>query len=165
MALKECQTPSSLANHSETYSSYKSHTTFKGLVGIAPSGQVTFISQLKVNYLAIWRTPENRERLINNKTCMSYVNWMPTVLPKSRITFHSFVLMLNAMPQGSGVLLAAMLRSWLPTKLLKNVGLGAACLLRMSPNLDAVNFFFLAVHRFSLSRWVTVSFSKNCASA
>ena len=42
----KCQTPSSLVLHSETYSSYKSHTTFKGLVGIAPSGHVTFISQL-----------------------------------------------------------------------------------------------------------------------
>lgn len=42
----KCQTPSSLVLHSETYSSYKSHTTFKGLIGIAPSGHITFISQL-----------------------------------------------------------------------------------------------------------------------
>ena len=42
----KCQTPSSLLLHSETYSSYKSHTTFKGLIGIAPSGHITFISQL-----------------------------------------------------------------------------------------------------------------------
>ena len=42
----KCQTPSSLVLHSETYPSYKSHTTFKGLVGIAPSGHITFISQL-----------------------------------------------------------------------------------------------------------------------
>lgn len=42
----KCQTPSSLVLHSETFSSYKSHTTFKGLIGIAPSGHVTFISQL-----------------------------------------------------------------------------------------------------------------------
>ena len=27
-------------------SSYKSHTTFKGLIGISPSGHITFISQL-----------------------------------------------------------------------------------------------------------------------
>ena len=32
--------------HSETYSSYKSHTTFKDLIGIAPSGHITLISQL-----------------------------------------------------------------------------------------------------------------------
>ena len=42
----KCQTPSSLVSHSETYSTYKSHTTFKGLIGIAPSGHITFISQL-----------------------------------------------------------------------------------------------------------------------
>ena len=42
----KCQTPSSLVLHSETYSSYKSHTTFKGLIGISPSGHITFISQL-----------------------------------------------------------------------------------------------------------------------
>ncbi|XP_068680435.1 uncharacterized protein [Montipora foliosa] len=41
-----CQTPSSLVLHSETYSSFKSNTTFKGLIGIAPSGHITFISQL-----------------------------------------------------------------------------------------------------------------------
>ena len=37
----KCQTPSSLVLHSETYSSYKSHTTFKGLIGIAPSGHIS----------------------------------------------------------------------------------------------------------------------------
>ena len=42
----KCQTPSSLVLHSETFLSYKSHTTFKGLIGIAHSGHVTFISQL-----------------------------------------------------------------------------------------------------------------------
>lgn len=42
----KCQTPSSIVLHSETYSSYKSHTTFKSLIGIAPSGHITFISQL-----------------------------------------------------------------------------------------------------------------------
>ena len=42
----KCQTPSSLVSHSETYSTYKSHTTFKGLIGIAPSGHITFTLQL-----------------------------------------------------------------------------------------------------------------------
>ena len=40
------QTPSSLVLHSEFYSSYRSATTFKGLVGITPSGAVSFISKL-----------------------------------------------------------------------------------------------------------------------
>ena len=38
--------PSSFRAQSQTYSSYKSHNTSKGLVGIAPSGIGTFISCL-----------------------------------------------------------------------------------------------------------------------
>ncbi|XP_023249071.1 uncharacterized protein LOC111644426 [Seriola lalandi dorsalis] len=41
-----CEKPSSLTLQSETFSSYKNHTTFKGLIGIAPSGVITFISKL-----------------------------------------------------------------------------------------------------------------------
>ena len=32
--------------NSELFSTYKNHTTLKGLVGISPSGAITFISQL-----------------------------------------------------------------------------------------------------------------------
>ena len=38
--------PSSLLLNSELFSSYKNHVTLKGLVGIAPSGGITFCSQL-----------------------------------------------------------------------------------------------------------------------
>ena len=38
--------PSSLLLNSKLFSSYKNHVTLKGLVGIAPSGAITFISQL-----------------------------------------------------------------------------------------------------------------------
>lgn len=41
-----CQRPSSLATQSSLYSHYKSHVTYKGLVGISPSGSITFVSQL-----------------------------------------------------------------------------------------------------------------------
>ena len=41
-----CQSPSSLRTQSSLYSSYKHHVTYKALVGIAPSGAITFISQL-----------------------------------------------------------------------------------------------------------------------
>ena len=41
-----CQSPSSLNTQSCLYSSYKNHVTYKGLVGIAPSGAVIFVSQL-----------------------------------------------------------------------------------------------------------------------
>ena len=41
-----CQTPSSLLLQSEVFSSYKSNCTFKGLIGMAPHGAVTFVLSL-----------------------------------------------------------------------------------------------------------------------
>ena len=41
-----CETPSSLPLQSQLYSSYKSHTTKKGLVAIAPNGAFIFVSEL-----------------------------------------------------------------------------------------------------------------------
>lgn len=41
-----CQIPSSLLLNSQLFSSYKNYITLKGLIGITPSGAVTFISQL-----------------------------------------------------------------------------------------------------------------------
>ncbi|KAL0970440.1 hypothetical protein UPYG_G00241950 [Umbra pygmaea] len=41
-----CQTPNSLLLQSEVFSFYKSHCTFKGLIGMAPHGAVTFVSSL-----------------------------------------------------------------------------------------------------------------------
>jgi len=41
-----CQVPASMKIQSAMYSHYKSHVTYKGLLGIAPSSAVTFISQL-----------------------------------------------------------------------------------------------------------------------
>ena len=38
--------PSSVRSQSATYSSYKHHNTAKGLIGIAPSGAISFVSAL-----------------------------------------------------------------------------------------------------------------------
>ena len=40
------QVSSALQKHIETYSTYKSHTTFKCLIGVDPKGRVMFVSQL-----------------------------------------------------------------------------------------------------------------------
>ena len=42
----KCQMPRSLLLNSRLFSSYKNHTTLQGLIGIAPSGAITFLSQL-----------------------------------------------------------------------------------------------------------------------
>ena len=42
----KCQMPSSLLLNGRSFSSYKNHTTLKGLIGIAPSGATTFTSRL-----------------------------------------------------------------------------------------------------------------------
>ena len=42
----KCQMPSSLLLISELFSSYKNHTTLKGLIAICPAGHISFIRQL-----------------------------------------------------------------------------------------------------------------------
>ena len=42
------QTPSSLENEATTYSHYKSHNTYKALVGISVTGAVVHVSTLGV---------------------------------------------------------------------------------------------------------------------
>lgn len=47
-----CQMPKSLRLNGELFSSYKNHTTLKGLVGISPGGAITFISQLYTGHIS-----------------------------------------------------------------------------------------------------------------
>lgn len=46
--------PSSLLLNSELFSSYKNHVTLKELVGIDPSGAISFISQLYNGSISYW---------------------------------------------------------------------------------------------------------------
>jgi hypothetical protein len=46
-------TPSSLAMKSEMFSQYTSHVTAKGLLGISPSGRVTFVSSLYAGAISV----------------------------------------------------------------------------------------------------------------
>ena len=41
-----CEVPASLSLQSQCYSSYKSHTTMKGLLAVVPNGAIIFISKL-----------------------------------------------------------------------------------------------------------------------
>lgn len=54
----KCAMPSSLLLNSELFSAYKNHTTLKGLVGISPSGAITFISQLYTGSISDRETVE-----------------------------------------------------------------------------------------------------------
>ena len=47
-----CQMPSSLRLNSELFSSYKNHTTLKGLIAISPAGHISFISQLYIGSIS-----------------------------------------------------------------------------------------------------------------
>ena len=47
-----CQMPKSLRLNSELFSSYKNHTTLKGLAGILPGGAITLISQLYTGHIS-----------------------------------------------------------------------------------------------------------------
>ncbi|XP_055049475.2 uncharacterized protein [Misgurnus anguillicaudatus] len=47
-----CQTPSSLLLQSEVFSQYKSHTTLKAMIGIAPHGAITFVSGLYAGFIS-----------------------------------------------------------------------------------------------------------------
>ena len=47
--------PSSMSIQSLTYSSYKHHNTFEALVGISPTGAVTFISELYAGSVPLTR--------------------------------------------------------------------------------------------------------------
>ena len=44
--------PKSLRFNSELFSSYKNHTTLKGLIGISSGGAITFISQLYTDHIS-----------------------------------------------------------------------------------------------------------------
>lgn len=41
-----CEMTASLSLQSQYYSSYKSHTTMKGLLAVAPNGAIIFVSEL-----------------------------------------------------------------------------------------------------------------------
>lgn len=67
------QSPSSLENKSLTYSNYKSHDTFKALVGVSMTGAVVFVSRLwpgSTSYVEITRKSGLFKQLNNGDAVM-----------------------------------------------------------------------------------------------
>ena len=54
----KCELPNDYRKHSEIYSDYKSHDTFKSLVCISPGGWITFVSQLYPGRISDKKTVE-----------------------------------------------------------------------------------------------------------
>ena len=63
-----CQRTSSLSSQSAMYSYYKHHVIYKGLLGIAPSGAITFISELYEGSISDKETVK-RSGILNKNLC------------------------------------------------------------------------------------------------
>ncbi|XP_039869404.1 uncharacterized protein LOC120722458 isoform X2 [Simochromis diagramma] len=89
-----CQTPSSPLLQSETYSSYKSHCTMKALVGIAPHGPVTFISDLyagSVSDKELFKQSGIAEKLTEDMAVMVDKGFLITDCCKCKVYHPPFV--------------------------------------------------------------------------
>ena len=83
------QTPRSLDAQRATYSSYKSHNTFKFLLGIAPSGQITFLSALYVGSIS------DRE-IVKRSGFLRLIEWKDHVMADRGFTIRDLLLRKNA---------------------------------------------------------------------
>ena len=83
------QTPRALDAQRSTYSSYKSHNTFKFLLGIAPSGQVTFLSELYVGSIS------DRE-IVKRSGFLKKVEWKDNIMADRGFTIRDLLLRKNA---------------------------------------------------------------------
>ena len=76
-----CEMPSSLLLNSELFSSYKNHVTLKGLVGIAPSGAIPFIT-LVVSH--------NRKLLFEVASCHRNLRMVTLLWPTKDFKLQTF---------------------------------------------------------------------------
>ena len=72
------QTPSSLATQTVTYSHYKHHNTVKFLIGITPTGSISFVSQA-------WGGRASDK--VITKQCLKYIEYDDLVLADWASTF------------------------------------------------------------------------------
>ena len=85
--------PSSLSLNSRLFSSYKNHTTVKGLVGIAPSGAITFLSQLYSGNISDREIVEGSGILDlpfdDGNSVMADIPWESAKIPRTSTNWHN----------------------------------------------------------------------------
>ena len=82
--------PSSLHLNGKFFSSYKNHTTLKGLIGISPGGATTFVSQLYTGSIYHWEITVR----IDFSSCLlkrMTLLWPTNVLQTGRTTTWSVI--------------------------------------------------------------------------
>ena len=83
------QTPRSIDAQRSTYSSYKSHNTVKFLLGIAPSGQITYLSKLFVGSIS------DRE-IVKKSGFLDLIEWKDNVMADRGFNIRDLLLRKNA---------------------------------------------------------------------
>ena len=83
------QTPRSIDAQRSTYSIYKSHNTEKFLLGIAPSGQITYLSKLFVGSIS------DRE-IVKKSGFLDLIEWKDNVMADRGFNIRDLLLRKNA---------------------------------------------------------------------
>ena len=83
------QTPRSIDAQRSTYSTYKSHNTVKFLLGIAPSGQITYLSKLFVGSIS------DRE-IVKKSGFLDLIEWKDNVMADRGFNIRDLLLRKNA---------------------------------------------------------------------
>ena len=83
------QTPRSIDAQRSTYSTYKSHNTFKFLLAIAPSGQITFLSSLFVGSIS-------DRQIVQRSGFLKVIEWTDNIMSDRGFNIRDLLLRKNA---------------------------------------------------------------------